>query len=246
MSMRTPALYEAVVGHARHDDVGDAFRHRLYTWLVDLDEPHPLPRWLRPVAGFRSADHIGSPQRTIRRNVEDRIGAEGIDLRGGRIIMLAHARVLGYVFNPISVFWCYYPDGRSACVLAEVHNTYGQRHGYVLRPDATGRAETDKRFYVSPFLPESGYYAMHFVEPGSRLQVRIQLRDHDGNPLLSASLTGRRRPATRREVLRQLLRHPLVPQRVAALIRKHGIGLWLRGVPITPRRRRTDDQEIHA
>lgn len=246
MNMRTPALYEAVVGHARHDDVGGSFHHRVYTWLVDLDEPHPLPHWLRPVAGFRSRDHIGSPDRTIRGNIEQRLAEEGIALRGGRIVMLAHARVLGYVFNPISVFWCYYPDGQQACVLAEVHNTYGQRHSYVLHPDRTGRAEADKRFYVSPFLPDSGYYVMLFDEPGARLRVRIQLRDDDGNALLSASLTGRRRPANRREILRQLLRRPLVPQRIAALIRKHGIGLWLRGVPITPRRRRSDDQEIHA
>lgn len=244
--MRTPALYEAVVGHARHDDVGGAFRHRVYIWLVDLDEPHPVPRWLRPVAGFRSRDHIGSPDRTIRRNIEERLAAENIDLRGGRIVMLAHARVLGYVFNPISVFWCYYPDGSSACVLAEVHNTYGQRHGYVLRPDGTGRAETDKRFSVSPFLPERGYYVLRFAEPDARLRVRIQLRSEDGGPLLSASLTGRRRPASRREVLRQLLRHPLVPHRVAALIRKHGIGLWLRGASSTPRRDRSDDQESHV
>nr|WP_228046177.1 DUF1365 domain-containing protein [Saccharopolyspora sp. HNM0983] len=233
-------MYETTVGHARHDRIGGAFRHRLHTWLVDLDEPHPLPRWLRPFARFDARDHIGSPRRSIRDNIDDRLAAEGIDLRGGRIVMLAHARVLGYVFNPISVFWCYHPDGQPACVLAEVHNTYGGRHCYVLRPDRAGRARADKRFPVSPFLPNSGHYAMTLDEPGTTLRVRVQLRDDAGTPLLTAALTGTRRPATRREFLRLLLRQPLVPQRVAALIRKHGIGLKLRGAPSSR------NQENHA
>ena len=233
--MRTPALYDATVGHSRHVDVEKSFHHRLYTWLVDLDELPRWPRWLRPFARFDARDHLGSPHRSIRANVDAFLAARGIDLAGGRVVMLAHARVLGYVFNPITVYWCHRADGELACVLAEVHNTYGERHGYVLHPGADGLARTDKQFYVSPFLPESGHYVMRFDPPGERLRVQVQLRD-EGGALLTAVLTGRRRPATRRELLRQVLRRPLVPHRVAALIRWHGIGLWLRRLPIVPRR----------
>ncbi|MDR7300800.1 DUF1365 domain-containing protein [Haloactinomyces albus] len=233
----TPALYDAVVGHTRHTDVHRTFRHRIYTWLVDLDELPVLPRWLRPFARFDASDHVGSPQRSIRENIDAWLAARGVDLQGGRILMLAHARVLGYVFNPITVYWCHHPCGTPACIIAEVHNTYGERHCYLLSPDSTGHAHADKQFYVSPFLPDSGHYVMRFDPPDERLHVRIQLRQED-RPLLTAVLAGRRRRATRWQLVRLLLNRPLVPHRVAALIRRHGLALWLRRIPIVPRKTR--------
>lgn len=243
IEVHTPALYDAVVGHTRHGDVATSFHHTLYTWLVDLDELPRFPRWLRPFARFDARDHLGSANRSIRANVDAFLAVRGIDLTGGRVVMLAHARVFGYVFNPITVYWCHDVSGALACVLVEVHNTYGERHCYVLHPDVDGLAETDKQFYVSPFLPEHGHYVMRFDPPGERLRVQVQLRDED-RTLLTAVLAGRRRPATRRELLRQALRRPLVPQRVAALIRLHGIGLWLRRIPIVPRRTHSPQEGI--
>ena len=84
--------------------------------------------------------------------------------------MLAHARVLGYVFNPLTVYWCHRPDGTLACVVAEVHNTYRQRHAYLLPADDRGRAEVPKQFYVSPFYPVDGRYRMSLPEPGGAPQ----------------------------------------------------------------------------
>ncbi|QUH05119.1 DUF1365 domain-containing protein [Saccharopolyspora erythraea] len=234
--MTAPALYDVIVTHTRHVDRATTFRHRLYTWLVDLDA---LPRqrwWLRPFTGFHARDHLGSPHRSIRENVDAWLALHGVDLRGGKVLMLAHARVLGHVFNPLTVYWCHDSGGELACVLAEVHNTYGERHCYLLRPDSTGGANVEKRFYVSPFLPERGRYAMRFDLTGQRVRVRVQLRDDDDRPLLTAVLAGRRRPANRRERLRLALRRPLVPQRVSVLIRRHGIALWLRRIPVVPRR----------
>ncbi|MFP5023003.1 DUF1365 domain-containing protein [Pseudonocardia phyllosphaerae] len=229
-----PVLYDAEVRHARRRDLPTAFAHPLYVWLVDLDALPELPRWLRPFARFDAADHLGDPDRSIRENVDAYLAAHGIDLRGGRIRMLAHARVLGYVFNPISVFWCHHPDGSLACVVAEVHNTYGERHCYLLHPDEAGRATADKEFYVSPFLTVDGSYSMHLPEPGERLGISVTLHQ-EGAPALVATLAGTRRPATVREVARTVLRRPLVTQRTSALIRWHGIGLWLRRIPIVAR-----------
>ncbi len=231
----TPALYDAVVGHTRHTGLRRSFHHRVYTWLVDLDAIPRLPRWLRPFARFDSRDHLGDPRRSLRANVDGWLATQGVDLRGGRILMLAHARVLGYVFNPVTVYWCHGPDDALVCVVAEVHNTYGERHCYLLEPDATGRAETGKQFYVSPFLPMRGRYVMRFDPPGEHLGVHIELRQDD-RPLLTASMTGRRRPVTRGAVVRMLVRRPLMPQRVSALIRRHGVALWLRRIPLVPRR----------
>lgn len=240
----TPALYDVVVGHIRHVAPGTTFRHRLYAWLVDVDELPRLPAWLRPFARFDSRDHLGSPERGIRENLDRWLATRGVDLHGGRVLMLTHARVLGFVFNPVSFFWCHRPDGTLECVVAEVHNTHGERHCYLLRPDTRGHAEADKAFYVSPFLPNSGHYEMEFAYPGEHVHVRIALHGQaphgqalhgqDG-PLLTAVLTGNRRAVTPGRVLSMLFRRPLVPHRVALLIRKHGIALWLRGSKPNPR-----------
>lgn len=238
-----PALYDAVVSHTRHVDVHRTFRHCLYTWLVDLDRTPQWPRWLGRFARFDSRDHLGDPSRSIRDNLDDWLALHGIDLCGGRVLMLAHARVLGYVFNPITVYWCHDQRGELACVVVEVHNTYGERHCYLLHPDATGAAQVEKQFYVSPFLPEHGRYRMWFETPGERVSVRVQLW-RDDRLLLTAALVGRRRPMTRTQLLRLLLRRPLVPQRVAALIRAHGIVLWLRRIPLVPRHPHTHQEGV--
>lgn len=232
--MTVPALYDAEVRHARRRDLRTAFAHRIYLWLVDLDELPRLPAPLRPFARFRSRDHLGDPDRSIRENVDAYLAAHGIDLAGGRVLMLANARVLGHVFNPISAFWCHHADGSPACVIAEVHNTYGERHCYLLHPDASGRASARKEFYVSPFLTVDGHYSMHLPEPDERLGISVTLHQ-DGAPALVVTLAGTRRPATPREVARTVLRHPLITQRTSALIRRHGIALWLRRLPVVRR-----------
>ena len=231
---RLPSLYDVVVTHVRRERVRRRFTHRIYLWLVDLDELPRLPRWLWPFARFDSADHLGHPARSIRANVDSYLARQGIKLTGGRILMLANARVLGHVFNPITVYWCYRAEGRLECIVAEVHNTYRERHCYLLRPDEAGRADADKEFYVSPFLHMGGTYLMRFSAPGDRLSISISLRQH-GMLVFMAGMHGSRRPATRRQLLAMLLRRPLISQRVSTLIRMHGIILWLRRMPIIVR-----------
>lgn len=198
-------------------------------WLVDLDELPRLPWWARPFARFEARDHFGSPDRGIRENLDAWLADRGIDLGGGQVLMLANARVLGYVFNPLSVYWCHDASGELVCVVAEVHNTYGGRHCYLLRTDGEGRASAGKEFYVSPFLEVDGHYVMRLPKPGDQLSVTIALRQN-GKTTFSATMKG-----TRSSGLRMLLRRPLMPQRVSALIRRHGIALYLRRVPIIPR-----------
>ena len=231
--MRTPSLYTVEVGHVRYQRVRRALRHRTYLWLVDLDELPRLPWWFRPAARFRAADHLGDPRRPIRANVDAYLARQGIQARG-RIVMLAHAYSLGYVFNPLTLFWCHDSAGDLVCVLAEVHNTYGERHCYLLRPDPDGRAEADKRFYVSPFLAVDGRYRMTVPPPGETLSVTVGLHQ-DGRPALVATLRGDRLPVSTRQLLRVLARYPAVTYRTAALIRRHGIALWARRLPVVRR-----------
>ncbi|MHA6622646.1 DUF1365 domain-containing protein [Pseudonocardia sp. DLS-67] len=227
-------MYDVEIRHVRRQRQHRSFAHRSYLWLVDLDALPRPPRWLRPFARFESRDHLGDPRRPIRENLDAWLARQGVDLRGGRVLMLAHARVLGHVFNPITVYWCHDEHDALTCVVAEVHNTYGGRHCYLLRPDAAGRARTAKDFYVSPFLTVEGDYAMRLPEPGRRVALAVTLHQHDA-PAFTATVTGTRRPATPAALLRMLLRHPLVTHRTTALIRRHGIALWLRRLPVVPR-----------
>jgi DUF1365 family protein len=233
-SIATPALYDVRIGHTRRAPLRNDFSYGGYLWLVDLDELPRLPRWLGWAARFDAADHLGDPARSIKANVvafADEHGVRDVD----RVVMLANARTSGHVFNPLSTHWCYRADGTLACLVAEVHNTYGQRHAYLLHPDAAGRAEVDKDFYVSPFLTVDGRYLMRFSAPSPQLQVTISLRQ-DGRTPFTAWLRGTARPASTAAVARAVLRRPFMTVRVAALIRWQGVRLWARRLPVVPRR----------
>lgn len=230
----TAGLYPCEITHVRAHPVRRAFRYRSYLWLVDLDDLPRMPAALRPFARFRSRDHLGDPASSIRGNVDAYLARQGISLAGGRVLMLGHAAALGYVFNPLAVFWCHHADGSLAAVIAEVHNTYGQRHAYLLHPDGRGRAEADKDFYVSPFLPVAGRYRLHLPEPAATLRLSVTLHI-GGRNVLAASVTGNRRSYTPRRLLGCVLRHPWVTAQVTALIRWQGIRLAGRRLPITPR-----------
>jgi uncharacterized protein len=228
------ALYECTIRHVRTAPLVNSFSYRSYQWLVDVDALPRLPPLLRPLAGFRARDHLGDPSRTLRYNIETFLAQNAVDVTGGRIFMLASARVLGYVFNPLTVFWCYSASGALMCVLAEVHNTYGERHCYLLRPDDRGRAVAAKEFYVSPFNPVDGHYRMSLPEPGERLRLTIALQRH-GMPPFIASVRGARRPATTLQLIRLAVRYPLPTAAVTARIHAQGIKLWARGLPVAPR-----------
>jgi uncharacterized protein len=240
-------LYECRISHARTVPLRNVFTYGSYLWLVDLDR---LPRTLipGPLARFSARDHLGDPEKSIRENLDRFLASHGVDLGGGRVLMLAHARVLGYVFNPLTVFWCHRADGRLACVVAEVHNTYGQRHAYLLRTDERGRAEVPKEFYVSPFYPVDGRYRMSLPEPGDRLALTVTLRrpgtgsPRTGSPstgssaeTFSASVHGHAVPATRRALAAAAIRHPWSTAVVTARIRWQGSKLYLRGLRPVPR-----------
>ncbi|MFD3945248.1 DUF1365 domain-containing protein [Streptomyces sp. NPDC058579] len=232
-----PALYETEVAHTRVTPFHYALRHRTYLWLVDIDDLPVLPRPLRPLARFDPGDHFDGDAPTLRAGLDAYLAAQGVRDADGHVLMLAHARVLGHVFNPLTLYWCHDRAGNLACVVAEVHNTYGGRHCYVLRTDERNRAEVAKEFYVSPFLDVEGAYRMRLPLPGDRLDLTVQLRQSDGSRPLTATVRGSRRPARCRTLLAAVLRHPWSTLGVSIGIRRHGIRLYLKGLPVRPRPR---------
>ncbi len=228
-----PALVSGTVGHVRRTPLQHRFRYRVYQWLVDLDDLPRVPWWLRPFATFRAADHIGDPSRTIRENIETFCRAQGLDATDHRILMLANARVLGHVFDPLSVFWVLDGD-RTVAVVAEVHNTYGERHAYFLTPDESGHTQTDKAFYVSPFFSVAGRYDLRFRLQHDVVASSIVLRQDD-EAVFTATFRGTPEALTRGRLVRLLVTMPFMTHRTSLLIRMHGVWLWLRRLPVVPR-----------
>jgi hypothetical protein len=232
-----PALVVGSVSHTRRTPLVHTFTYRHYQWLVDLDDLPQLRRPMAWLARFDAADHLdggrlgGGTRGDLERFLEHR----GVTLASDdRVLMLAHARVLGHTFDPMSAFWCLRADGSVRAVVIEVHNTYGDRHAYLLDVDAAGRATQDKELYVSPFNDASGTYRMRLELRPERVAVAIRLL-RGGRHILDAGLSGVPLPLTTRTLLSTFARHALITQRVTALIRIHGIWLWLRRLPVLPR-----------
>jgi len=236
-----PRIYFATTGHRRNSNapgaVSRTFSYSTCYWLVDVDNLPVLPRVLRPFTRFTAGDHLGDPGSSLADNARAVLTENGV--AADRILLLTCPRVAGHVFNPLSVFYCFTTSAGAdpaelTAVIAEVHNTYGGRHVYLLRPDDAGRDTVGKQFYVSPFLPMGGTYLMRTPLPGDGLSVSIALRQGGQTPFV-ATLTGRGRPITTGSAITALLRWPLLTLRTAALIRWQGIRLWLRKVPVQPR-----------
>jgi uncharacterized protein len=232
-----PALVVGTVTHMRRTPLQHGFRHAHYQWLVDLDALPVLPWPTRLLARFDPRDHLdrGRDGGGIRGDLTRFLAGRGVELaRTDRVLMLAHARVLGHAFDPLTVFWCLAPDGTQKAVVFEVHNTYGERHAYLLDLDDAGHTQVDKQFHVSPFNDRTGAYDVRVRLSVDVVTVSVAL-DRAGERVLTAVTTGTPVPATTSMLLRVAARHILMTHRVSLLIRWHGVRLWLARLPVLPR-----------
>jgi DUF1365 family protein len=221
--------------------------YRVMSLLIDLDRLEAADRQ-SPLFGvnraalysFNEADH-GDRDGSPLREYAQRCAAEhGIELSGGRVGLLCYPRLLGYTFNPLSVYFCYRADGELALLIYEVRNTFGERHAYVLPvndgelSDAGVRQSQEKLFYVSPFIEMAMRYHFRVLPPGDSIRLRILETDRDG-PLLAATFNGRRRALNTAELLRSVFALPLVTLKIVAAIHWEALRLWLKGARLVPR-----------
>ena len=237
-------LYDGAVTHQRLTPRRHRLRYRLFQLLLDLDELPALDRRLRLFGHDRFAlfslherDHLAGDGKPLRTQAETMLRGAGIDLRGGPIRLLCLPRVLGFVFNPLSVFYCHWPSGELAAVVLEVNNTFGERHCYVV--EATGgevvRRGCAKAFFVSPFLGLDMTYDFRLAVPGERATTAILGRGSDGAPIIAAAFWGARRELTDRSLRRAFLGHPLLTLKVVAAIHWEALKLLAKGVRLKPK-----------
>lgn len=236
-------LYVGRVMHLRLRPVRHRFAYRVFSLLLDLDRIDAALgglRWLSynrfNLLSFHDRDHGPRDGRPLRPWAAAELARAGLDLGGGPIRLLCFPRVLGYVFNPLSVYFCHHADGRLGAVIHQVHNTFGEQHCYVLPVDPARAPGTPvhqscaKAFYVSPFIGMTACYRFRLHEPDARLSLSIREQVPEGE-LLVASLTGRRVALSDRALLRAFATHPLMTLKVIGAIHWEALRLWRKGVP---------------
>ncbi|MCG6967337.1 MAG: DUF1365 domain-containing protein [Chromatiaceae bacterium] len=240
LSAEQACVYSAEVMHRRVGDVPYRFRYRVFSLLLDIDALDEIaaasPLFSRNrlnLLSFHDADHLPPGESDLRAWVERVLASGGIDGRGLRIRLLCFPRVLGWVFNPISLWYCETFDGRPAAVIAEVRNTFGERHCYLLKPaGAAGRwplrDRHAKEFHVSPFIAMQACYEFRLSRPDRRLRVAIR-EFHADRLVLVATQTGERRPFATPQLLLQVLRVPLQTLKVLMAIHWQALKIWLKG-----------------
>lgn len=243
------ALLTGRVSHSRLSPRPHAFTYRVFLFRLDLDELPALDRrlrlfgtrWWKPVR-FDPSDFMGLPRdgrpvaarlEALKAEVVAALRDHGVTAPPGRIEVVAHARIAGYVFNPVSFFCAYDAGGRLAGVVADVHNTFGERHAYVLSVDAQaapGLWHEKKVFHVSPFFSLDGSYCFRFAFDEGGIDVRIDLAD-GGTPVFTSRLTATAAPLTDRHVAGALARFQAMTARVIGAIHWEALRLWRRGLP---------------
>lgn len=237
------ALFVGDVVHQRLKPRRHRLRYSAYWLLLDLQEIDQLGHRLRffsrnrfNLFSFYDRDHHGPAGRTVRDEIHNALREAGVSLDSARVCVLTMPRLLGYAFNPLSTYFCYGANGSLTAIVYEVHNTFGERHLY-----AFGLTESDaihrcrKRFYVSPFMDMDLEYTFKVRAPDDHVSIAIRAGDRSG-PVLTAALSGERRPLTDRELLRVFLLIPFLTLKVIVGIHWEALRIWLKGVRIRPRK----------
>jgi DUF1365 family protein len=245
--MTPAALYLGDVMHARLKPFAHRFSYRVMSLLIDLDRLDEAGRLSclfavnrAALQSFHEKDHGPRDGSSLRAFAQRMAAAHGIDLTGGCVQLLCYPRLLGYAFNPLSVYFCRDGSGELAVIIYEVRNTFGEMHHYVLRVTETERhAELvrqtqDKLFYVSPFIDEAMRYHFRIQPPSDTVRLRILETDAEG-PLLAATFSGRHRALTSRTLLGAAVLLPLVTFKIMAAIHWQALRLWLKGAKLVAR-----------
>ncbi|WP_310538570.1 DUF1365 domain-containing protein [Phenylobacterium sp.] len=240
--MFASGLYSGVTTHTRFRPRGHKLRYGIFMMLLDLDELSTLDGRLKlfgqdrfRLTSFSERDHLDGSATPLKTQVEAHLAAAGIP-SGGPVRLLCMPRILGGVFNPLSVYFCHRPDGALSAILYEVSNTFGDRHSYLIPAHGAGviEQEAPKSFYVSPFMDMDLAYAFRIAPPGEAVSITVDVHDAEGR-LLAANFAGQRAELTDAAIWKAWLSHPLMTLGVMAAIHWEALKIWRKGEKLRPR-----------
>jgi uncharacterized protein len=245
MTSFTSAIYAGQVVHKRLKPHQHAFTYRVFALALNVDEISNLAGTLRmfghntrrPIS-FYDVDYGQNDSQTAAKHIRSVLAEAGLHSACERVVLLCYPRLFGFVFNPLSVYFCYDGSGQPKAVVYEVSNTFRERTSYVIpvEPSEKGRVHQvcAKEMYVSPFTPRAAQYSFHVTPPSDAVVVGVSLRDQSG-PLLKTHFRGERIPLTDRSLASMVARHPLMTAKVVGGIHFEAVRLWLKGVPLVKR-----------
>ncbi|HEY5228520.1 MAG TPA: DUF1365 domain-containing protein [Opitutaceae bacterium] len=264
------SLYECHVMHHRFAPRTHRFDYRIFMLAVDLDELDSVARGIpilsvnrRNLYSFREADYLptgeklhngadsgpAAPPKGLKARVVDFLAGRGVSIPGGRVVLVTLPRVAGYLFNPVSFYFCYDSEARPVAAIAEVTNTFREMKQYFLGPgsfsarggESSFHCRIPKFFYVSPFSDVDVAFDFHLRDLGDSLSIRID--DFQGpDRTLTSVLSGRRRALTAGRLAWCSVKYPLITLRIIALIHVHALLLHLKRVPWFAKAARAADQ----
>lgn len=244
MKNLSSCVYEGTVVHKRLSPRQNGFSYRVFTLCLDIDEIDRIDSELRlfsrnrrNIMSIHDRD-LGAPGfEALGIKIRNLLAESGLSKFTEKIELVCYPRLLGYVFNPLSVYFCKSAAGEVGAVVYEVSNTFRERKSYVIPVASTGNsiAQTcNKEMYVSPFTGSSGSYGFHALPPTDKVVVGVNFRE-DGKPVLKTHFRGERRPLNDAMIARLMLRYPLMTLKVIGAIHFEAAKLWAKGIPLVHR-----------
>jgi uncharacterized protein len=241
-------LYRARVMHHRLAPKVNTFWYDVFMFYLELDEIDTLAKKLKWMSrnrfnlfNFRDKDHLQLPRekpdnsKNVRQHITDYLQSNGVDIGVGRIMVLTNLCTFGYQFNPVSFYFCYDEQDKPVCSVVEVCNTFLEMKPYFLGAENKNgdnfRLNTDKYFYVSPFIDMDTVFDFNLDIPGEKLNMKIDDYDKDGKRFFISTLTGNRVALTDARLLQYFFSFPLITLKVIGLIHWQALKLWLKKLP---------------
>ena len=239
MSFSSSCIYSGFVTHRRFKPKRHFFSYKTFSLLIDLNEIEDLGKKIKffsynkfNILSFYEADHGPRDGSSLFKWVKNILAESKINIGSGKIKLHCFPRFFGYVFNPLSIFYCYDESSQLKAVLYEVKNTFNEQHTYVFRTSSSSNLilhRCDKKFYVSPFIEMKTFYNFRLLKPGNTINVFIKQADIKGT-LLIACQFGKRLELNSKNLLFQFLSHPLMSFKVVLAIHFEAFRLWSKGI----------------